>query len=214
MKHLTFYFDVISPYAHLAFEHMPQALVGLSYHVEYKPVLFAGLLGHWGQKGPAEIDPKRAWTYRQVAWLAKQHGVRMDMPAAHPFNPLPFLRLIVAAGASRHTVEAAFRHVWHGGLDASDAHRLRDLQQRLAPARDAASDDVKAELRHNTQAAIDEGVFGVPTLLFEGKHFFGLDGLPMLAAAMRGDAWFNQGGAWDAAAKAPVGTHRAEVSKA
>ena len=44
MKHITFYFDVISPYAYLAFEQLPEALQGISYAVTYKPVLFAGLL--------------------------------------------------------------------------------------------------------------------------------------------------------------------------
>ena len=67
MKSLSFWFDPISPYAYLAFEHLPQALEGCSYVVDYRPVLFAGLLGHWGQLGPAEIEPKRAWTFRQVA---------------------------------------------------------------------------------------------------------------------------------------------------
>ena len=55
MKHITFYLDFISPYAYLAFERLPLALQGLSYQVTYKPVLFAALLDHHGQLGPAEI---------------------------------------------------------------------------------------------------------------------------------------------------------------
>ena len=69
MKHITFYLDFISPYAYLAFEQMPQALQGLSYSATYRPVLFAGMLKHYGQLGPAEVIPKRDWTYRQVSWL-------------------------------------------------------------------------------------------------------------------------------------------------
>ena len=30
MKHIAFYLDFISPYAYLAFEELPQALMGLS----------------------------------------------------------------------------------------------------------------------------------------------------------------------------------------
>ena len=93
MKPIVFWFDPISPFAYLAFEHLPQALAGCTYAVEYRPLLFAGLLKHWGQKGPAEIPPKRAWTYRHIAWLAHQHGIALQMPAVHPFNPLPLLRL-------------------------------------------------------------------------------------------------------------------------
>ena len=44
MKELTFYFDVVSPYAHLAFHQLPQVLQGLDYQVRYHPVLFGALL--------------------------------------------------------------------------------------------------------------------------------------------------------------------------
>jgi len=81
MKHLAFWFDVISPCAYLAFERPPQALAGLPVVIDYRPVLFAGLLNHRGQKGPAEIEPKRAWTFRHVAWLAHRHGVTLQTPA-------------------------------------------------------------------------------------------------------------------------------------
>ncbi len=208
MKHLTFWFDVISPYAYLAFKQLPQALEGLSYSVDYKPVLFAGLLEHWGQKGPAEIAPKRDWTYRQVSWLAKQQGLTLEAPAVHPFNPLPLLRLIVAAGANRRTAEACFDHVWQGGADASDPARLQALLQAVAPLRDPQAQDVKDELRDQTRHAIERGIFGVPTIECEGKHFFGVDGLPMLAAALRGDPWFSAKGPWDQAGQRPVGVQR------
>lgn len=88
MKHITFYLDFISPYAYLAFEQLPKALEGVSYSVRYRPVLFAGMLKHHGQLGPAEIAPKRDWTYRQVLWLAHNQGLELQMPASHPFNPL------------------------------------------------------------------------------------------------------------------------------
>ena len=46
MQRVVFDFDIISPYAYLAFERLPAALEGLSHHVEYRPLLFAGLLKH------------------------------------------------------------------------------------------------------------------------------------------------------------------------
>ena len=75
MKHIDFYLDFISPYAYLAFEALPRALQGLSHEVTYRPILFAGLLKHHGQLGPAEIGPKRDWTYRQVAGARVRHCV-------------------------------------------------------------------------------------------------------------------------------------------
>jgi 2-hydroxychromene-2-carboxylate isomerase len=188
MKRLVFHFDVVSPYAYLAFERLPQVLEGCSHEVEYRPLLFAGLLKHWGQRGPAEIEPKRAWTFRQVHWLAAQHGIPMATPAVHPFNPLPLLRLALACGPNRRVTEAVLRHVWVGGADAADARRLAALVAELAPVRDPNSDEVKAELRQHTEEAAAAGVFGVPTIECEGRHFWGLDALPMLREALLGGA--------------------------
>ena len=211
MKNIDFFFDFISPYACLAFEKLPETLMGLSYSVTYKPVLFAAMLQHHGQLGPAEIQPKRDWTYRQVAWLAHTQGVELQMPAAHPFNPLPLLRLAVASnpqGApNRYVTEALFHHVWHGGADAADPQRLETLVAQIAPPRDPNGDEVKAQLKAHTDAAIKQGLFGVPTMVVDGKPFWGFDALPMLRGYLRGDAWF-AGGAWEAATLLPTGVTR------
>ncbi len=198
MRHITFYLDFISPFACLAFEQLPEALMGHSNSVTYKPVLFGALLRHHGQLGPAEIPGKREWTYRQVLWLARQHGLDLQLPASHPFNPLALLRLALACGApgqpSRYVCETLFRHVWQGGLEAADPVRLQALTQQLKPTRLPDSDEVKARLKANTDEAIAQGVFGVPTFEVDGKLFWGLDALPMLRAYLAGDAWFED--AW------------------
>lgn len=204
MKRITFWLDFISPYAYLAFEQLPLALEGLSYEVEYRPVLFAGLLKHHGQLGPAEIPGKREWTYRQVLWLAQANGVPMQMPSVHPFNPLVLLRLALACGPNRYVCETIFRHVWRGGADAADAARLAQLRQQLAPARDPASDEVKDALKQATQDAIAAGLFGVPTFAVDDKLFWGFDSLPMLRAYLQGDDWFGE--PWQQAARAAAAT--------
>ncbi len=212
MKHLRFSFDVISPYAYLAFERLPQVLEDVSHEVSYEPVLLAGLLQHWGQKGPAEIAPKRDWTYRQVAWLAHRHGVPLQMPAAHPFNPLALQRLLLATPPAgrlpgRWACEQVFHHVWRGGADANDAARVCALQATLAPARDPAHAEVKDALRQATADAASRGLFGVPSIEVDGRLFWGLDGLDLLAAYLHGDPWFNEP-SWEVAVQVPIGVQR------
>jgi 2-hydroxychromene-2-carboxylate isomerase len=213
LKLLRFWFDPVSPFAYLAFERLPQALAGLSYCVEYRPVLFAGLLQHWGQKGPAEIEPKRAWTFRQVQWLALRDNIELRTPAQHPFNPIALLRLAVAcapAGGTpnRHVVETVLRHVWCAeGADPNEPARLEGLRQTLAPLRDPQGEDVKTELRAAGNEAVAHGVFGVPTLESDGRLFWGADSLEMLAQCLRGETWFDAG--WDAAGAPRPGLQRA-----
>lgn len=219
MKHITFYFDFISPYAYLAFERLPVVLQGLSYQVTYKPVLFAAMLKHHGQLGPAEIAPKRTWTYRQVQWLAREQGTALQLPASHPFNPIGLLRLALACGkdgaCNRYVTETIFRHVWASGLDAGDAQRLAQLQSQLIehkdvslqPAQQPDDKHIKDQLKANTDQAIAAGVFGVPSLQVQEAHFWGLDALPMLRQYLGGDAWFTKSN-WLNAGELPVGMHR------
>ena len=210
MKTITCYLDFISPYAYLAFEALPLHLMGVSHRMVYKPVLFAAMLKHHGQLGPAEIAGKREWTYRQVAWLSKQLDVPLDMPQSHPFNPLALLRLAVACSAegepNRYVCETIFKHVWQGGAAADDAARLQALTQQLAPQRSVDAPEVKAQLKANTEEAIARGVFGVPTFVVDDKVFWGLDALPMMRAYLDGDQWF--GSAWDTAASIQQGVKR------
>ncbi len=211
MKQITFFFDFISPYAYLAFESLPQALQGISHQVRYQPILFAGLLKHHGQLGPAEIAGKRDWTYQQVQWWAHQHNIPLQLPSAHPFNPLALLRLALAcpdAGPpNRWVCETIFRHVWKDGGDPVSLDRLRVLTEQLVPQHDPASPQVKQRLIDDTQHAITAGLFGVPTMAVDDKLFWGFDALPMLRAYLLDDAWF-ESGAWQAAQALPAGISR------
>lgn len=214
MKHITFYLDFISPYAYLAFEQLPEALAGVSHSVSYKPVLFAGMLKHYGQMGPAEIAPKRDWTYRQVLWLAHTLKIPMEMPASHPFNPLALLRLGVACSAeampgqpNRHTCESIFRHVWRGGAEAADPTRLEVLSAQLKPRRSVQDEAVKNQLKQNTEDAIAAGIFGVPAFAVEDKVFWGLDALPMLRGYLLAEPWF-AGPNWDSVRRVAPGITR------
>ena len=213
MKTITFYFDFISPYAYLAFDELPRALAGLSYSVRYKPVFFGGLLQHTGQLGPAELPGKREWVYRQTQWLAHTKGIPFAMPAAHPFNPLPLLRLAVATDPAgephRYVCETIFRHVWVGGADAADPVRIADLVAALHTARAPYLEPqaAKDRLTQHTQEAIAAGVFGVPSYAVDDRVFWGLDALPMLRAFLESDPTMDAQ-RWHALATLPYGIPR------
>ena len=209
MKHITFYLDFVSPYAWLALEQIPQALQGISHHIEYRPVLLGALLQGDANPGPAGIPAKRAWTYRHVSWLGQSLGIPLQMPAQHPFNPLPLLRLALAHGRNgsinRFVAQAVMQHAWVGGLDANAPERLQVLRELLLEQKHAeeAGEEVKQWLRSNTDQAKQAGVFGVPAWEVDGKVFWGQDALPMLRSYLQGDAWFEP--QWEAAAQVESG---------
>lgn len=173
-------FDVISPFAYLAFGQL--ARLPASVELEFVPVLFAGMLEHFGQLGPAEIPSKRRATYRFVLWRARRMGVPLRMPPAHPFNPLAALRLIIAAGSDARAVGTVLEAVFRHGRDVADRAVIAELAATLGVADPEAAlsePRVKERLRANTNWAIGRGVFGVPTLVIGEEFFWGHDALDM-----------------------------------
>src|SRR2546430_2896842 len=124
MQKVDWYFDFVSPYSYICLHRLRELQSQVSVEVSYKPVLFAGLLNHFGQKGPAEVPAKRRWTYRWCTWWAKELGIPFRFPAEHPFNPLPHLRLALACGSKPEAVKRLFQWIWVSGAKAVDRPHL------------------------------------------------------------------------------------------
>ncbi len=194
MRAADWYFDFLSPFSYLQlvrFDSLPPDL-----NVTLRPVLFAGLLGHWKHKGPAEIPAKRLHTYRWCHWYAARHGIPFRMPPAHPFNPLRLLRLAVARDAEPALVRALFDAVWADGRDLSRDEEWRALTGRLGIAdADAliARPEVKEALRRGTEEAAERGVFGVPTFAIGDELFWGFDATDLVLDYLDDPAAFATG---------------------
>lgn len=194
MRTVDFYFDYLSPFAYLASVAAPEICVRHGVRLRFRPVLFAGLLDHWGQRGPAEIPPKAVYAFRATLRYAKHHGIPFRAPMYHPFKPLTALRATLAADSEEdrpRAVRALFELGWVRGRDLGDPSEIEatlcsaGLDGRALVA--AANDDsVKALLRRETDDAIERGVFGVPTLTVDGELFWGLDQLPYLELFLQG----------------------------
>lgn len=209
MRSLDWYFDFISPFAYLQSTQLHTLPADVQ--VNYKPVLFAGLLQHWDNKGPGEIVPKRLWTFEYCVWLAHSQGIPLKLPAHHPFNPLPLLRLCLALGPSQEVVQRLYQFVWAEGHLPTDTEAWDALlEEFLIDPEDLAQDSVKQALRENGEEAIAAGVFGVPTSVVDGHCFWGQDSLPMLQSYLSGDPFF-QSPQLAAARSFPQGVHRAQV---
>ena len=177
-KTADWYFDFVSPFSYLQCER----LLELPVAIRAKPLVFAGLLGHWGHKGPAEMPAKRRFTYEQVVWLARRDAITLRFPPRHPFNPIRPLRLAVALGSDIDTIRAIFRFIWREGGEVESEEGWTALCQRVG-VKDAdalvARQEVKDELRRNGEEALAAGIFGVPTLVIGGRIFWGYDATPM-----------------------------------
>jgi 2-hydroxychromene-2-carboxylate isomerase/GNAT superfamily N-acetyltransferase len=189
------HFDYLSPYAFFGWLDARALCARRGWELVPRPVLFPALLDHWGQLGPAEIAPKRAYVMRACLRAAALRDVPFIGPATHPFRPLTALRLSlsqVAAEAQFAVVDALFSGAWSHGVDMGDDDAIGaclgaaglDAESLLARARGPR---IKAQLRADTEDAIARGVFGVPTFLVGDELFWGADSLGDLERFVDGD---------------------------
>lgn len=195
MRRIRFHFDFLSPYAYLAWTQIHALAERAGAGVEPAPLLFAGLLNHHGQKGPAEIPNKRIYVFKDSLRRARLLGVPLAPPPSHPFNPLLALRAVLAAPADRRRalIDALFAATWgdavERGVDRPEvvraAGRAAGIEGDLVEL--ASAQDVKDALRAATEEAIEAGVFGVPTMRVGGELFWGLDSFDLLELHLRGE---------------------------
>jgi 2-hydroxychromene-2-carboxylate isomerase len=191
---VTYYFDPVSPYAWLAAGSLAR-IEAAGAQVVVQPVLFAGMLNAHGQKGPAEIAAKRAYTFRDVMRQAARQGLRFVGPPGHPFNPLLALRMCVALddqAERRRFALALMSACWERGDDISDAATLvrlaRECELDGAQLANAAQQPaIKQRLAADTERAIAAGVFGVPTFRYRDELFWGADRIDALLWRLQGN---------------------------
>ena len=188
------YADPISPYAWLALTDL-ERIEAAGARVVLVPVLFAGLLNAHGNVGPAEIDAKRRYLFRDVMREAARRGLPFSGPPGHPFNPLRALRMCtaVADDARRRALFVSFlRATWERGEDLMDETVLVRLAQDAgldgaALSAAAQSPGVKQALADATARAVGDGVFGVPTFEADGELFWGADRVDALLWRLQGN---------------------------
>jgi 2-hydroxychromene-2-carboxylate isomerase len=194
MGSIDFYFDFVSPYAFIASRLIHSVAARHERTVALRPILFAALLDANGNKGPAEIPPKRVYTFKDAYRKAHRAGLgKLVPPPSHPFNPLIALRASALPDIeTKKLVDALFDAAWTQGIAIDSAEAIATIATRAgldgeAIAKAAQSPEAKERLRNATNEAIARGVFGVPTMIADGEPFWGTDGLEHLDVFLRGD---------------------------
>ena len=194
LRTVEFFFDYGSPYSYLADALLPALARRQGAAIRYRPMLLGGVFKATGNRTPM-LEPvlaKRAYFGPALRRTADLHGVRFAPNPHFPIDTLPLMRRCVAA---RH--ESVFE-AFHGAVYPAFWAEARDLAdpavvaevlagagldaEKLAEG--AIRDDVKAELRANTDEAVARGAFGAPTFFVGDEMFFGVDHLPHLERAL------------------------------
>lgn len=197
MKNVTFTFDFLSPYSYLAW-----TWVRDQQHINwtYRPVPMASLITHYETKGPAQIEPKRNYLFKDLLRKTAERNIPFTTPKELPFNSLYALRLSlegVAGDTQRSVIDAIYRAGWEYGLDIGNDDVLKDvINKAQLPVEELFSKmeakEARRELKQNLEAALADGLFGVPSFTVQKELFWGHDSIPYLEKYLDGKDLLDQ----------------------
>jgi 2-hydroxychromene-2-carboxylate isomerase len=191
MSEPVFYYDFNSPFAYIAAHRVDDVL---PVRPRWQPIAFAFILIAQ-QRVPWSFDTDtREPTMRDCERRAAALGLPLTWPAGWPrenYSLMPLRAAVIAErdGRLREFSRAAFR--WNFG----ETGRLDDIDTIIGAAEEAgldpdevrahiADEDVKQAVKDATDAAIELGVFGVPTVQVGDELFWGDDRLEEASAAL------------------------------
>ncbi|MCP5175951.1 MAG: 2-hydroxychromene-2-carboxylate isomerase [Moraxellaceae bacterium] len=185
MKKLEFFYDIVSPYSYIAATQMAK-FEGKA-EVVWKPVLLGGVFKATGNSGPAFTVPaKMPYMFKDLQRLSAYYQIPLKMPANFPANTVTVQRVLCAASdAERPALTLKlYDAYWGQGLDVTNTELLTELvgAELLAKTQD---EDIKNQLKTNTEAAVAYGAFGVPSFVMDNELYFGEDRLFLIHEALK-----------------------------
>ena len=196
-KVVDFIFDFGSPNAYLAWKVLPGIAERTGAKINLIPCLLGGIFKATGNQSPVmafgAIKGKLAYEMLETRRFVEAHGLSAFQMNPHfPVNTLLIMRGLIAAqrqGVAEPYVAAVASAMWEQGLKMDDPDVVAEaLTKAGLDARailEATQDpDGKAELVANTQAAVERGVFGIPTFFVGDEMFFGKDRLTQVEAEL------------------------------
>ena len=186
---ITFWFDVHSPWCYLASQRIGDLARRVGSDVVWRPLHLANLMTLIDGMQPLNQSPGRvAWYEQDLRDHAALYGLLLRQHPDYPLRPSRALRACVYAGeqgVAEAFVSAVMTGYWSEAMDISDFTALQAVADKVGlgprPISEIAEDAAyKAAVDANTQEAVDEGLFGVPSFVAGGKLFFGVDRMDML----------------------------------
>ena len=179
--HLDFYFDIISPYAYIAYK---KILKIKDINFKLKPILLGGLHNLAGITAPAFNKYKMKNMQNDCELVAKKNNISFKWNSKFPTNSLNIMRgyLCVKDNKKEEYLNNFFEAYWKEDLDLSNEENIKILLKKLKIDEQdffnlIKNQDTKNKLKQFTQEAFEKEVFGAPTFIVNNKIFWGQDRL-------------------------------------
>ena len=195
---IEFFFDCSSPWTYLAFHNIQPLAAEFGVPMAWRPILVGGIFNtinpsvYEGRANP--VPAKARYSGKDLQDWARLAGLKIKMPpSVFPVNSVKAMRACLVLAPQGRLVDfarAVFEAYWGDDQDISQDAVLGEVCARLgldggALFAAAARDEIKAELRANTDEVMARGGFGSPTIFVGGTDmYFGNDRLPLVRAAL------------------------------
>ena len=180
-NHIDFYFDIISPYAYIAYK---KILKIKNVNFKLKPILLGGLHNLAGITAPAFNKYKMKNMQNDCELVAKKNNIIFKWNSKFPINTLGIMRgyLCVNDNKKEEYLNSFFEAYWKEDIDLSNEENIKILLKKLKVDENdffnsIKDQEVKDKLKELTQEAFEKEVFGAPTFIVNNKIFWGQDRL-------------------------------------
>ena len=183
---IDFWFTMGSTYSFLSVMRLPELQRATEISFRWRPFHLLVILQEMKHVPFADKPAKSAYMWRDIERRAAMYGIAAQLPAPYPAKQSVVANLIATVGMREgwgaDYARAAYRRWFQLGQETGSepnvSQSLLDIGQE--PARVLAlarSEDAKAALTAETDAAREMGIFGSPTFAVDRELFWGDDRL-------------------------------------
>ena len=177
--HIDFYFDIISPYAFIAYKKITK-IENIKFN--FKPILLGGLHNLVGITAPAFNTFKLKNMKNDCELISKKNKFNFIWNSKFPINSLYIMRgyLVLEESKKKEYLEAFFNAYWQNDIDLTDEKNIIQLLENLGVNheeffKNISRQGIKDELKNFTIQAFKKEIFGAPTFVVNNKIFWGQD---------------------------------------
>ena len=203
MATVEFFYDYSSPWTYLAFTKIDGLCRKYNADLEWRPFLVGGVFNtvnpsvyEFREKG---VPAKQHYMAKDMSDWARYYGLKIVMPpSVFPVNSVKALRGALVAlehpGKFLPYSYRVFEAYWGEDQDISQDEVLRKIVASVGLDEEEYFDKIKRQdykdrVRANTDAVIERGGFGTPTIYVNGDSmFFGNDRLVLVEEELKRSA--------------------------
>lgn len=191
---VEFFFDFGSPAAYLAYTQLGEIARSCGARIVWRPMLLGGVHKASGNVSPITVPAKGRWMMGDLQKWAQRYGVPFRMNPNFPINTIALMR--GAVGVQRKMpddfpkyVDAMYKAMWVDGKNLGEPAEVAAVLEQAGLDADGifklvGEQEIKDELKANSDEAVARGVFGAPTFFVGDEMFFGQDRLVFVAEAL------------------------------